>query len=88
MQSLRSVFVKVLKELVEDVIEQEEIDPGRRVLPVDAGNVVVQTLADVFQLLFVLPDPFEQLRNCSVWGLAVPGDELGRIAGLVAGPRR
>jgi hypothetical protein len=63
-----------------------KVDARRRVLRVDRGDVIVDSLGDIVELVWVVPNLVEQ---CDVprghWGLVDLGNEVGhRIATFVA----
>ena len=58
----QDVLVDVVEELCEQVVEDQEIDACRGVLGVHAGDVVVDGLRDVADLLGVVPDLVEQMQ--------------------------
>lgn len=54
------VFVDVVEELVEDVVEHQEVDALGRVFLVDRGNVLADLRGHVFQFFGVVPNLVEQ----------------------------
>jgi hypothetical protein len=79
------VFVDLVQELVEDVVEHQEVDALRRVLLVDGRDVLANLRGHVFQFFGVVPDLVEQAEVGGGKGRLVHlVDQVGdRIARLV-----
>ena len=56
------VLVDVVEKLREQVVEDQEVDPCRRVLRVDGGDVIMHGVSDIAHLLGIVPNLIEQLQ--------------------------
>ena len=56
------IFADVLQELIEDVVERDEIDEVRRILPIDILDILDDGFRHIAEVLFVQPEIVEVLQ--------------------------
>ena len=66
----RKVILRdILQEFVEDVVQGHEIDVLRRILHICGSDTVQHLIGDILQLLRIIPDHIEQLKELSALGI-------------------
>ena len=55
----QDVFIDIIEEIPENIVEHQEIDALRRIFLIDRGNMITDCVGHIFKFCWVIPDLFK-----------------------------
>ena len=74
----KDVFVDIVEEIAEDVVEHQEVDSLWRIFLIDRRDMITDCGGYIFKFCWIIPDLVKELKVCRCKGrLVYPVDDVG-----------